>query len=1027
MNRSMNHCLAKILHFGLVVLVSAACTDITPILTQSSILVTEELIFDNKSNQITVTANQTDRSIKVSGSCDSKITALQWSFDKGSSWATIESNNSNLGTATDLDCSDSKFTIKILNITADGFFSAQGSQNFTLLIRGYAPKMTAGAPSTVTIGYTEKTPYISDVSAPTPTIANSDSAIRWTVTFSEKVTVTSDDSKIGWADTDTVSCNSVSISQAEPPSTTATITASDCAGDGTRELLNLASGFASNGVATPEWSLGGSTQRVEVDNTRPTIESLSGPAPSIGSSSQLFDWTVNFPTSENIQIVDTMIPLITFGGDTADCSSAQISVNKTAAATAKISISGCGAGTFGITQIPAGLFSDGVNSSAALNVTGNLATVDNSTPTVASISAPTPSRGNSSTSLVWTVTFSEAVTVDTTPSLVSLGGSTGSCIKSIAQSNPPSSTATISVTGCAGNGQVYITTIAQDFATDNAGYLSPQYTNNNSATNFATVDNQAPSFLSVTGPTLARINSASTVSWTLTFDDAATIASDAATKVNLGGTAYSDCTKSVAQGATNEKVTITLANCSGNGTVQIASISAGFVSDNLNSTPITTVSSSSAIVDNTVPTISASSRSPAAGNSSTTFTWTITYSENVTATTNSSYVTLTPSGVTCNSPVLAQSSPPSTTSTVSLSGCVGNGTVEIALNSNFATDGVNYTSATIGYLQSATVDNTAPQITALSGPSPTSGSVASSFSWTVSYLENVYADTTDSTKVSLTTTGTASCSNIALSQTAPPNNSSTITVSNCTGNGTVAVQSLGAAFASDSVGNTTAVWNSPSTSATISNPISVTITDTNDDGQIDVSSGGAAGTLWLTGENGVGNEGFMGEYRKGDKYYAYFRFVIDQTIPAGSTINSATLSLYGLSAPNWDNTQALLIRAEASPTPLAPTSAAAHPTVGSAAVSLTSSSVRWPTTVGAGLDWTTNGWNVSPNVTGLITEIFPTLPINTGQAFTFWISVENIYCSDSNGCKVGFKEVSTTGTGLVDSMNPRLVIDFTPP
>lgn len=198
---------------------------------------------------------------------------------------------------------------------------------------------------------------------------------------------------------------------------------------------------------------------------------------------------------------------------------------------------------------------------------------DTTAPTIA-IAGPAITSGSLATNFVWTVTASEAATLSASAvGLISLGGTaTSGCTKNITQTN--STTLSIAVTGCAGSGTVNIASLGAGLATDAAGNNSVAVVVASAAANVA---NTSLSVTSVSGPAIAEGTSVTSFVWTVTYSGNATVNTDA-TKVSLGGTATSGCSKNIAQGAGNTAI-ITVTGCTGNGTLNVASLSAGSATD----------------------------------------------------------------------------------------------------------------------------------------------------------------------------------------------------------------------------------------------------------------------------------------------------------------------------------------------------------------------------------------------------------------------------------------------------------------
>lgn len=127
-------------------------------------------------------------------------------------------------------------------------------------------------------------------------------------------------------------------------------------------------------------------------------------------------------------------------------------------------------------------------------------------------------------------------------------------------------------------------------------------------------------------------------------------------------------------------------------------------------------------LDTTGPTVTIGSPSVAALKNGSTVAFTATYSG-----VGSGSVTLSSGGVTLNTVAgnascsgILVTSPTSTTRTITLSNCTGDGALTVTVNANTATDTYGNTSTASSASSSVTIDNTAPTITGLSNdPTPT--------------------------------------------------------------------------------------------------------------------------------------------------------------------------------------------------------------------------------------------------------------------------------------------------------------------
>lgn len=176
----------------------------------------------------------------------------------------------------------------------------------------------------------------------------------------------------------------------------------------------------------------------------------------------------------------------------------------------------------------------------------------------------------------------------------------------------------------------------------------------------------------------------------------------------------------------------------------------------------------------------------------------------------------------------------------------------------------------------------------------------------------------------------------------------------------------------------------------------LTVTDDANDGQFDPSTSviptgwsaqGERSNLLYMGSYNIAEWGGLG----GGLTPSVFRFTLSQDIPAGATITSALLSLYGLDVWDWDNgSDALRIALEFSDDAESIMSSGDMP-LAAGGRDLLATTARWPET--GGLTWQRPGWNTSPNLAALLQELVDTLGgLNAGAHVQFYVygAVSNI-------------------------------------
>ncbi|WP_413581908.1 Ig-like domain-containing protein [Bdellovibrio sp. HCB288] len=697
---------------------------------------------------------------------------------------------------TDLTAAD----LTLVNATVSGFTGSGTSYSFNLIPQGdgtTSVSIGAGqfhdsfsnandASSTLSFSVDTVAPTLS-LTGPTPALGTSATSFVWTATYSGANSVSLANSDITLTGT-TAGCSAAVTGSG---STTRTITVSGCSGTGTVGLqvaANSASDLAGNQAIAQT-----AGTSATVDNTAPTL-AFSSPSPTIGGSSATFVWTITYTGASSVTLANTDISLT--GTATTDCSAV---VAGTGTTTRTVSVSGCSAanGTVNI-SVAANSAVDAAGNSAAAGSAGTAATVDNSAPTL-SFSSPSPSTGNSSTSFVWTITYSGAATVSLANSDISLGGTaTAGC--SAVVSGSGTTTRTVTVSGCSGDGTVNISVAAN--SAQSATSVASAATGPSSS---ATLDNTPPG-LAINGPTPALGYSATSFVWTVDMTNAASVS---LSSVTLTGTT-AGCSTSITGSGLSQR-TVTVSGCTGTGTVGFT-VAAGAAEDSVGNQTASTASST-ATLNNTAPTISIAAATPAAGNSSSTFEWTVTYTGASTIVLDNSFITLAGASAGCS---VNTTSLNSTQYKVTVSGCTGDGSLyfDIAANSAANVAGVQAASAS-GSTRTVTVDNTKPTLS-LSAPSPTSGSPSTTYVWTVTYSG---ASTITLAATDITFGGTTTGCSAVIAGTGSVTR--TVSVSGCSTAGTLNI-TVAANTATDSVGNS-ANASSTSSDATLATAPAPTI------------------------------------------------------------------------------------------------------------------------------------------------------------------------------------------------------------
>jgi hypothetical protein len=428
-------------------------------------------------------------------------------------------------------------------------------------------------------------------------------------------------------------------------------------------------------------------------------------------------------------------------------------------------------------------------------VTGNLK--DLLAPTI-SISAPSASNANGTSSITYTITYTGANAVTLANSDVTINP-TGDASASLTVTGSGSTTRTITLSSFTGNGTVGISiagSTGSDLAGNNAVAAGPSATVN--------VDNIAPT-ISIGAPSAGNANGTSSITYTVTYTgaNAVTLANGDLT-VNSTGDA-SAIVNVTGSGSTTR--TITLSSFTGDGTVGI-SIAGSTASDLAGNNASAEGPSATVNVDNIAPTISIGAPSASTANGTSSITYTVTYAGADAVTLANANVTINPTGSASASVTVTGSG--STTRTITLSSFTGNGTVGISIAGSTASDLAGNNAAAAGPSATVNVDTSPPTIS-IGAPSAGNVNNASSITYTVTYT-GADAVALANGDVAINPTGGASAN---VNVTGSGLTTRTITLSSFTGSGTVGI-SIAGSTASDLAGNNAAAAG-PSATVNVDN------------------------------------------------------------------------------------------------------------------------------------------------------------------------------------------------------------------
>lgn len=636
------------------------------------------------------------------------------------------------------------------------------------------PDSGAGPSSTVAVDNTG--PEVS-IGAPSSAAVRSAQSVTFPVAYTGAATVHLNAADVTLVTTGTAACGTKTVSNGTTASPT--ILVANCTGDGD-VALTIAAGTAADSLG----NLAGAASQSQVagvDNTGPGL-AMGTPTPSAINASQTATFPLTYSNAATVNLTAGQVTLVTTG--TVSCNGKSVTNGTTA--TPSVSVSQCsGEGTVAV-SIAAGAASDAVGNTDAGAGPGANVDVDNTGPTLV-IGEPSAAGIRSTGSVNFDLSYAGAASVNLTAPQITINTSGTAACSGKSVSNGTTATPRVTLSGCTGDGSVAIT-VAGGAALDNEsnGDIGA------GPSTAVTVDNTGPA-VAIGAPSVAALRTGQNVSFGVAYSGANSIALTEA-GVTVSHTGDASCSGKTVSNGTTASPTVTISGCTGNGSVSIA-IVAGAASDALGNLDPGAGPGTAVTVDNTAPTVAIGAPSATAIRSAQSVSFGLTYSGASSVSLSDADISLTASsGVSCLSKSVSNGN--TSTPTVTLSGCSGNGTVAIGVAAGKSQDAVGNLDAGSGPGTAVDVDNAAPTIT-IGAPSVLAIRSTNSVTFALTYAGATTINLADS-DVPLTLTGTAACSTRTVTNgtTATP----TVTVSGCTGDGSVAI-SVAAGGGHDSVGN----------------------------------------------------------------------------------------------------------------------------------------------------------------------------------------------------------------------------------
>ncbi len=469
------------------------------------------------------------------------------------------------------------FNVAVSGMTGDG----------TVIATIAAGVATDAAGNNNTASTSTDNTVIFDQTAPTVTIdqalaqvdPTSVSPINFTVVFSEATTTfaTGDVTLGGTAGA------TIAIVTGGP--ITFNVAVSGMTGDGT-VIATIAAGVATDAAGNNNAASSSTDNTVTYDATGPSVTIDQALAQADPTSVSPINFTVVFSEATTNFATGDVTLSGTAGATTSIVTGGPITFN--------VAVSGmAGDGTV-IATIAASVATDALgNGNTASTSTDNTVTYDTTAPTVTIDQALAQLDPTGASPINFTVVFSEATTTFATGD-VTLGGTAGATT-AIVTGGP--TTYNVAVSGMTGDGTV-IATIAAGVATDAAGNGNAAST---STDNTVTYDTSGP-IVTIGAPSVA-VTSIGPVNFPITITGGTTFNLTVG-DITLNTTGSATGTVTVTNGNTANP-TVTITGITGNGTIGI-SIAAGVASDGSGNTSPAAGPSTTFIVDNSGPIVTAS-------------------------------------------------------------------------------------------------------------------------------------------------------------------------------------------------------------------------------------------------------------------------------------------------------------------------------------------------------------------------------------------------------------------------------------
>ncbi|MFC7516519.1 DUF4347 domain-containing protein [Herbaspirillum sp. GCM10030257] len=613
-------------------------------------------------------------------------------------------------------------------------------------------------------------PVVSSVNVPADATYKTDDTLDFTVTFSEVVAVNGTPRlalDIGGTTKYATYLSGTGTSAAVFRYTVES-GLTDTNGISLNGLIDLNGGTLQDGagnIVTLALDGVGSTAAVLINSAGPAITSVGVPSNGTFIAGQTLEFTVNFGETVTVDTTGGIPQLALTIGNTTKYATYQSGSGSAAikfAYTVENNLIDVNGITISTLASNGGTLkgSNGENATLMLNNVGSTVgvLVDSVVPSVSSVSVPVNGVYKAGDNLDFAVSFSEAITVDTSGGAPEIGLTIGStAVSATYVSGTGTSTLTFRHTISGGSldadGISVGSSIVLNGATlkDSATNDAVLTLNNVGTTTNVAVDAVAPTVTSVSVPSNGSYITGQSLDFTVNFSEAVTISSGTPSidvTLDDGGTVQASYVSGSGTTAVVFRYTIATGTADVDGialTGPIASNGAAIKDAAGNSGTLTlnnVGTTTGVLVDGISPSVTSINRAGTTPTGAGSVDYTVTFGENVSGVDVTDF-TLNSTG-TANGSVTGVTAVNGSTYTVTVSGLTGDGTIRLDLKS--AGTGIADTagnSVSGGYTsgQSYTLDHTGPTVTSVSVPANGTYKVGQNLDFTVNFNEAVVVNT----------------------------------------------------------------------------------------------------------------------------------------------------------------------------------------------------------------------------------------------------------------------------------------------